>query len=419
MTILFTLVNLTALAVLSRWEWKRLATSDTLTYWTSLSLRLAGGLAIGILYKYYYHIPGDTFVFFNDAAKLAELFYSNSSEYFKFVVTGNTPIELVTTEPRSVFFVAILSVVNIVTHNNYWLSSLWFSFFAFWCSYKLVVKLDKIFPTSKMASRIALLFVPSVVVWSSGIIKESLAFGAIAILAIHFLSMMRSQRLKWTGFLAVGFYTYLLLSLKYYWGAVLIPSMATSLIVHWTFARTKRNVWALTGVWILVFVLLSMMASFTHPNFYMERFLSVIVDNHDTFVRISDPDNVIEFYNLSADWGSVFINSPWALWSGLFRPMIFEAGSMIGVAAALENLFFLVLVFWKLRSTRMPLDENKLIVMAAVVYIVVLCIFLALSTPNFGTLSRYRVGFLPFFVLLVLKDHPVGRFGPVFRFTKT
>jgi len=30
----------------------------------------------------------------------------------------------------------------------------------------------------------------------------------------------------------------------------------------------------------------------------------------------------------------------------------------------------------------------------------VLAVFLALSTPNFGTLSRYRVGFIPFFVFL-------------------
>lgn len=409
MTFLIILVNLIAIAFLSWWEWRRLASSDTVMYWAALLLRLAGGLAIGLLYKYYYFTSGDTFVFFNDAAKLAELCYHHPSEYFQFILTGNTPIDIVTTEPRSVFFVAILSVVNVVTYNNYWVSSLWFSLFAFWCSYRLVVKLDEIFPGSKVASRIALLFVPSVVFWSSGIIKESLAFGAIAILVVHFLTMMRSRRLKWTGFLALGFYTYLLLSLKYYWGAVLIQSIVTSLIVHWTFARKKRNGWVIAGAWILVFAVLSVIASFTHPNFYMERFLSVIVDNHDTFVRISDPGNIIEFNNLSADWGSILLNSPWALWSGLFRPMIFEASSMIGVSAALENLFFLVLVFWKLRYFRMPLDENRLIAMSAVVYIVVLCIFLALSTPNFGTLSRYRIGFLPFFILLILKDHPVLR----------
>lgn len=423
MTILFTLINLTAIAFLARWEWRRTAISDTPTYWTALALRLIGGISIGILYKYYYDLSGDTFVFFNDAVQLADYFYTDPPGYLKFLVTGETPIDIVTTEPRSVFYVTILSVVNLITGNNYWLSSLWFSFFSFWCSYRLVIKLDSVFPAAGMASRISLLFIPSVVFWSSGIIKESLAFGAIAILFVHFLSMMRSKRLKLRAFMALGFYTYLLLSLKYYWGAVLIPSMVTSLIVYWIFARRKQNALAMTGTWILVFGLLSLIASFTHPNFYMERFLAVIVENHDIFVRISRPDNLIEYYDLSANWGSILINSPWALFSGLFRPMVLEARSMIGVAAAVENLFFLVLVFWKLkhiltagRQDPMSLEEkptdvgrSRLIVMAVIVYIVVLCVFLALSTPNFGTLSRYRVGLLPFFALLILFNHPVLR----------
>jgi hypothetical protein len=35
------------------------------------------------------------------------------------------------------------------------------------------------------------------------------------------------------------------------------------------------------------------------------------------------------------------------------------------------------------------------------IYCFVLCILLAISTPNFGTLSRYRIGFLPFFVFVL------------------
>jgi hypothetical protein len=34
-------------------------------------------------------------------------------------------------------------------------------------------------------------------------------------------------------------------------------------------------------------------------------------------------------------------------------------------------------------------------------------VFLALSTPNFGTLSRYRAGFLPFFVFVIAYRNPI------------
>jgi hypothetical protein len=42
------------------------------------------------------------------------------------------------------------------------------------------------------------------------------------------------------------------------------------------------------------------------------------------------------------------------------------------------------------------------LIAALMTYIFFLCIFIGLSTPNFGTLSRYRVGYEPYFVLLIL-----------------
>jgi hypothetical protein len=45
-----------------------------------------------------------------------------------------------------------------------------------------------------------------------------------------------------------------------------------------------------------------------------------------------------------------------------------------------------------------------------ITYSVLLCIFLALSTPNFGTLIRYRVGFLPFLLVLICRQSFLVRF---------
>jgi hypothetical protein len=45
-----------------------------------------------------------------------------------------------------------------------------------------------------------------------------------------------------------------------------------------------------------------------------------------------------------------------------------------------------------------------------------LAIFLALSTPNFGTLSRYKIGFFPFLVFLTLYKNPL--LGKIMQFTQ-
>ncbi len=46
--------------------------------------------------------------------------------------------------------------------------------------------------------------------------------------------------------------------------------------------------------------------------------------------------------------------------------------------------------------------------LALLLYTVLLATLLALSSPNFGTLLRYKVGFLPFLAYLLL-IHPLGQ----------
>src|SRR5690606_30639556 len=157
----------------------------------------------------------------------------------------------------------------------------------------------------------------------------------------------------------------------------------------------------LSAVWFSVFIVLFVVVSQTHPNFYLSRFVSVISENHDKIVASSPAENVIHYNNLHNSWTSLATNSPLALFSGLFRPLIFEAHSVASAVYALENLFLLVVfVAWLIRP-RWNRDAH-LLLLAAIVSCIILCVFLSLSTPNFGTLSRYRIGFIAVFVMLVL-----------------
>jgi hypothetical protein len=65
----------------------------------------------------------------------------------------------------------------------------------------------------------------------------------------------------------------------------------------------------------------------------------------------------------------------------------------------------LVLVVMSVRTWRKISNApDRLLILAVIVYAVVLCIFLAISTPNFGTLARYRIGFLPFLIVLLVSQ---------------
>jgi hypothetical protein len=156
----------------------------------------------------------------------------------------------------------------------------------------------------------------------------------------------------------------------------------------------------------VVFVFLCGGVSLLHPNFYLNRVLLVLVTNHDDFVRISDIDSIIHYYQLHDSWWSILLNSPLALFSGILRPFIWEAEGAAAVLASVENLVMMVLLLTSMFTWRKPFT-NKMLVLSVVVYVVMLCIFLALSTPNFGTLSRYRVGFLPFLIFIISYRNPL------------
>jgi hypothetical protein len=148
------------------------------------------------------------------------------------------------------------------------------------------------------------------------------------------------------------------------------------------------------GVWV---------AGFLHPNLSLTRIAGLVVSNYEAFIAISNPEDVIHYQKLSPTVFSLLANSPWALVSGLFRPFIWEASNLMQVLASLENTFLLVLFILAIpQVTRIKQSPHRILIIAILIYSAALCVFLALSSPNFGTLVRYRVSFLPFLVLLLL-----------------
>lgn len=164
-------------------------------------------------------------------------------------------------------------------------------------------------------------------------------------------------------------------------------------------------------LWILLFVLALVAATNTHPNFYASRFMEVIYQNNLEFTRLSEPPRIVQYFNLEPSIASLLMNAPAAWIAGLFRPFAWEAFNTLSLLAGLENLLLLVLVLLALPSLRRMFGtEQRMLILAALVFVFLLTTFLALSTPNFGTLSRYKIAAVPILVFLCLNpDTIVGR----------
>ena len=138
-----------------------------------------------------------------------------------------------------------------------------------------------------------------------------------------------------------------------------------------------------------------------HYNLDFSRVLTVIYENHQLGLK-SSGDDAILYYNFDGSLLGFLMNIPIALFSGLFRPTILEASNPLQFLVALENLGVFILLIITLIRARIRIFIKNPFVISILIYVFSLAVFLAFATPNFGTLSRYKVGYWPFFVFLVL-----------------
>ena len=377
-------------------------------FWPALLVKLIAGICLGLLYTYYYPVS-DTFSYFRDGSQLASLARADFRAYVGFLLSDNDvdSTNLTLTAPRAMFLSKITSVFHLLTGGNYWTIALYFSLISFLASWRFVGDINRHFPKATLAAVAAFLFLPSAVFWSSGLLKESLAIAALLVLCSLALRVWFDDRLTWRHLVLAVLALWIVWNLKYFYAGILLPVVCATLFCkRFISRRFSAGVEAL--IWMGVFLLPLVAVSFLHPNFHFDRLLTVVVVNNSAYTQLSDPGDYVRFSNLTPTLSGVLFNTPQALFSGLFRPLPWEVNSETQLLAGFENailLFFFAGALFRIKAY--ATSPHRLLVLALLVYIFLLCVFLTLSAPNFGTLSRYRVGYITFFTFLVLCSNPV------------
>ncbi|HTF21967.1 MAG TPA: hypothetical protein VK658_27995 [Chryseolinea sp.] len=411
MTFFFAFINLFVIAWLAYQVWRRQSSPEKAVFWPAWLFKLTAGVCLGWVYIYYYDGVGDTILYFNDSRVLSAFARKHPTEYLAFLWDSHPELDFISdaSQPRTLYLLKLASVCNLLTHDNYWITSAYFSFVSFLAAWFLVAQIRHTIPSAYWPAVVGFLFFPTAVFWSSGLIKESLAMAGIYLLGGCYLRLWFALPLRVWEIILVPVAAWVVWSLKYYFLGVLVPIGLASLAVHklYVMGMRVRNLPMKMLIWIVVMLVPLTLVSWLHPNFQPERLLSVIVDNYRVFHAVSSPEDVIFYHDLRPEWASLLWNAPKAAFAGLFRPMFWEASTGMQWLVSAENAALLLLTIaalWNFRGlSRSP---YRLLIVTVLIYAVVLATFLALSTPNFGTLSRYRVGFLSALVTVLLSGNP-------------
>lgn len=379
----------------------------------ALLLKLSAGIVLGLIFKYYYP-GGDTWTMFASAERFTRVLYNRPADYLQLLfyndVTYMLPVDQVLiTQPRALFFTKLISIVNGFSYNSYWITSLYFSLFSFFALWLLANKLVKIFKVNEAAAACSFLFFPSVIFWSAGILKETVMVGAICLIIFSALRLAFSgHNVQFPDVLIIIFMSFLLWKIKYYYFAVALPvvfAFIISIIAGRGTAYQTKN-WFRTSVFFVTLFVSLLLATLVHPNLNLSALGQAIITNYHETLRIS-PETDFSFPGIKNDFFIFLSYTPKALFTGLFRPFIWEADLNFQILTAIENFIILFLVIVSLAYAVYSKNFTaKSWSTAAGVYIAILAVMLAFASPNFGALARYKVGFLPFFVLLITNRNP-------------
>jgi hypothetical protein len=265
---------------------------------------------------------------------------------------------------------------------------------------------------------VAILFFPTVVFWSSGLLKDSLCIAALGWLTYSLYGLLYKRKSILKNACIVFISVYFLSVLKVYILLAYVPFFVLFIILR-NIQGIKFKL--LRYVFAPALIALSMYAFTQTLSIYNEELGAYAVE--DLTSSISHLNEVIDArsgredaasnFNLGAEFDGTFSGlikiSPVAIGTTFFRPFVWEAHKVSQLLAAIESLllmFFTLYILFKTGPFRIiKLIFSNPLIMYCFLFAITFGLFVGASTLNFGTLVRYKIPCLPFYTITLFLMH--------------
>jgi len=396
--------------------------------------KIFAGIGFAIIYDFYYARQGDSFYYFWNASYMGEMLFSNPSAYFRMLFDMVTPANIhelsynLTYFPRfndtAIYAIhRYVSIFTILGLRNYYLTTICLSAFMFLLNWRSYLFFNELFPQYRKAIAVAILFIPSVVFWSSGIAKDTFTLSFALLFVVYFYRLVFQRRFRVFTILKLLFCIYIILSLKPY----IFYALLTSGFVWLGFAHLHKIKNTVIRVFVLPLIILVVGFVGLWALSAVMQFVGGSYADFDAMLNkavITQQDLKQDYYQgMSFDIGDFDASiegalsvTPAAVIAGLFRPFIWESRSAVMLLSGLENLALLLLtlyVFIRIGFRRLfrELGENPFLIFCFV-FSISMALGVGLSTSNFGALVRFKIPLIPFLamaLLIIIQNYKQGK----------
>lgn len=383
--------------------------------------KLFGGISFAFYHGYIFK-GGDTFLFFDTGIKITDYFFTDINRFFSlvFLPTNITEpifpdyLDGIIRDESNFFSSRLTAVLGLITFKTYFPTVLIFSALSYLGIWYAFTSISRLFPYLQKELAFIFLFIPSIILWGSGLGKDSLTYGGICLVfgALIRISLFSKPKLfKNLVLFFVG--ASIVIIIKSYIIYPFLLAFAIGIIV-----QKYISIKSMSTKIILFPILLILSAGIIYFSFDIinssENFkLDTIAEKVlYTGSFLSNAEKSGSTYDLGVDFksldgfASLLPVFPKSIITTLFRPYVWEIKSAVMLLNGLENLVLIWYFFTTLLKRRffgiIPIMIKNPLIISCLIYTIIFAGLVGITSGNFGTLVRYKIPCIPFFCIFLV-----------------
>ena len=393
----------------------------------ALTVKIIGAICVGLIYQFYYK-GGDTFTYFNlgsryiweaflnEPLKALGLILHSGKGFGEELYPYSTRIYTFG-DPASYFVVRVAGIFDILTGHTYYATSVLFaaaSFTGVWAFYLVVYRR---YPHLHFWLAVAVFFVPSLFFWGSGILKDSITLGALGWSLFLSDQIFFMKRNVLFNLLLLSFFLWIISVVKVYILLCFMPALVFWLLVGQVKKVSNPILRAGTAPILLAvslalgyFSIVKIGETSNRYNLEVMAETARVTAEWNHYVSIREGGSAYTLGDFDYTPSGIVRKIPAAIWVTLFRPYIWETRNIVMMLSSLESASLLLLFIYTLFQSG-PIRFFKAVsgdpmLLAFLIFSLVFAFAVGLSSYNFGSLVRYKIPMLPFFVslLFIVRD---------------
>lgn len=306
----------------------------------------------------------------------------------------------------------VVAMLSFVTFGKYLITNLFFSMIAFSGVWRLYRFFYEQYPHLHKQFAIAILYLPTFVFWSSGILKDPLCISSMGWITYALYEVFYKKKDLLKNLIILTLFGFLLAVLKIYILIAYVPFFFLYLILkNVNLVRNSLLKWGLGLVLIsgTVFAGQQVMNSFEQElgSYAAEGITEQIGKTRSSYRDKAAPGGGDSNFSLGVEFDgslpSLLKMAPAAIIATFYRPFIWESRKISTLLSSFESMFIMLFTLYVLLKAGPVRSFNALrkdpVVLYCVLFSLLFGLFVGATTPNFGSLVRYKIPCMPFYLI--------------------